>query len=89
MLFTVRGAVCVCPLDVRTRAYPRGVHAHTRANARPHGVPAHTSSETRERREAGAPRAIGHLTNMAVPLFLTNTTAKHGVNATYRGVCTV
>lgn len=63
----------VVTVHVRTRAIPRGVHAYTRANARPHGVPVHTSGETRERREAGALRAIGHLTNMAVPLFLTNT----------------
>ena len=76
-------------MHVRTRAIARGVHAYTRANARPHGLQAHTSGETRERREAGALRAIGHLTNMAVPLFLTNTTAKHRVNATYRDVRTV
>lgn len=82
------GCACAVTVHVRTRAIPRGVHAYTRANARPHGVPVHTSGETRERREAGALRAIGHLTNMAVPLFLTNTTAKHRVNATYRDVCT-
>lgn len=77
---------CACATHVRTRAFPRGVHAYTRANARPHGVPAHTFNETRERLEAGALRAIGHLTNMAVPLFLTNTTAKCRVKATYRDV---
>lgn len=84
-------SACACAgtVHVRTRAIPRGVHAYTRANARPHGVPAHTSDETRERREAGALRAIGHLTNMAVPLFLTNTIAKQRVNATYRDVRTV
>lgn len=82
------GCACAVTVHVRTRAIARGVHAYTRANARPHGVPVHTSGETRERREAGALRAIGHLTNMAVPLFLTNTTAKRRVNATYRDVCT-
>lgn len=69
----VYSGCAVVMVHVRTRAIPRGVHAYTRANARPHGVPVHTSGETRERREAGALRAIGHLTNMAVPLFLTNT----------------
>lgn len=72
--------VCVQGRCTHGRERFHEVCTHTRVqNARPHGVPAHTSGETRERREAGAPRAIGHLTNMAVPLFLTNT-AKHGVN---------
>lgn len=63
--------------EVRAHAHEfaltRYVYAHTCRNVRPHGSPAHTSGETCERREAGAPRAIGHLTSMAVPLFLTNT----------------
>lgn len=66
---------------VRTRARAREralTRTHTRAETvRPHGLPTHTSGETCERREAGAPRAIGHLTNMAVPLFLTNTIVQY------------
>lgn len=71
--------MCVCVYVNEVRAHAREfaltryVYAYTCRNVRPHGSPAHTSGETCERREAGAPRAIGHLTSMAVPLFLTNT----------------
>lgn len=61
----------------REFALTRYVYAYTCKYIRPHGSPAHTSDETCERREAGAPRAIGHLTSMAVPLFLTNTIVQY------------
>lgn len=75
--------ICVCVYVNQARAHAREfaltryVYAYTCRNVRPHGSPAYTSGETCERREAGAPRAIGHLTSMAVPLFLTNTIVQY------------